>query len=396
MDLARHTLLALSVFSSLAAVPQRRSLGPVENDPGGPCDTAAWKLVFHDEFDGTALDPTKWVTYFTYSADGSDQCPSCRVMGTTNNIFRTEQVKVDGGLLSIGVEHKPGEWYGQRKEHESGMIHSIGNAHFDHGRFEIRCKIPTGAGLWPAFWGFGGQTEIDVFEFCGERPRVLVASLHRWSEPKHSSSERFRLQDLSQDFHTYAVEWEGDELRWYVDDRLVHRRTRFVDRRGRSLPGCDRLPADRPTASYYPRREDTVNLIVNLAVSEPKGFCRPPEQAGAWQPNTALVVDHVRVYQRRPGAGLKDLCTTTRVLRPITDEQPKGPNEVRAFQVTGPDAPVTWRTSPGLEVLGNKNDMISVRVRKGMRVPQWIVAEVDGEPCAQGPLAPRIDLPVAR
>lgn len=396
MPLARPALLAFSALLGLSAFSQRRSLGPVEADPGGPCDTTAWKLVFHDEFDGNVLDPTKWVTYFTYSADGSDQCPSCRVMGTTNNIFRAEQVKVDGGLLSLGVEHKPGEWYGQRKEHESGMVHSIGKALFDHGRFEIRCKIPTGAGLWPAFWGFGGETEIDVFEFCGERPRVLVASLHRWSEPKHSSSERFRLQDLSQDFHTYVVEWEGDELRWYVDDQLVHRRTRFVDPRGKPLPGCDRAPADRPTASYYPRRQDSVNLIVNLAVSEPKGFCRPPKQSAAWSPNTALVVDHVRVYQRTPGRGLEDLCRSARQLRPIAVDGTTGPFEPRTFVLDGPEATVRWRTSPGLEVLDRKNGTITVRVRKGMRVPQWIEAEVDGEPCSQGPLAPRIEVPVGR
>jgi len=146
-------LLSITLFGPLdlqAQSKRAKRVGPSAYSAGGPCDTSAWKLVFHDEFDGPALDRSKWVTYFTFSDDGSDRCPGCRIMGTSNTVFRDDLVTVRDGMLVLGVEARSEEWYGQRKEHAGGMVHSIGNAHFSHGRFEVRCRIPKGAGLWPA------------------------------------------------------------------------------------------------------------------------------------------------------------------------------------------------------------------------------------------------------
>jgi len=387
--MVRNAATTIALAGALLPGPafgQRKAPGPEEFSPGGPCDTSAWKLVFHDEFNGDRLDPNKWVTYFTYSDDGSDRCPGCRVMGGTNNIFRPERVSLSDGLLTLGVEARPGTWYEHTMDHESGLIHSIGDAQFTYGRFEIRCRIPSGQGLWPAFWGFGGETEIDVFEFCGEKPRWMKGSLHRWGERKASDTGKHKGPDLSQEFHTYAVEWEEDELRWYLDGELVHSRGRFVDRRGRPLPGCDRAAGTHPTAAYYPRGTDVVNLIVNLAVSEPKGYCKGPKRPAPWPEGTALVVDHVRVYQRRPQERLHDLCSEARSLAAQDGDGTLAVGSERRYAVSGPHGDLAWSTGPGLEVMARDAHGITVKATGDATGSSWVRAESADDPCPRGAL----------
>lgn len=300
--IALRTITLLFVFSatiSNAQTKREKKVGPPMADTGGLCDTTAWRLVFNDEFDGSTLDRSRWASWFTYSDDGSDRCEGCRIMGTSNTIFRDDLVRVDGGLLHLGVRAKAGEWYGKQKEHEGSMIHSIGGAKFTYGKFEVRCRIPRGTGLWPAFWGFGGETEIDVFEFCGEQPGLMKGALHRWGKPRFSSSGKHKTRDLTRDFHTYAVEWEADGIGWYLDGELVQYRGRYVDRKGRPLPKCDRPPGSNHTAPYFPRSEDGINIILDLAVSEPKGFCKGPKKPEPWPADASFDVDYVRVYQRK-------------------------------------------------------------------------------------------------
>lgn len=301
----RVLLLTAMLLAGAATAQSKRAqrVGPLAYDDGGPCDTSAWQLVFSEEFDGDRLDPARWRTWFPYSSDGSDRCEGCRLMGTSNTIFRDDLVSVSGGQLHLRVRARDGEWYGQHKQHEGSMIHSMDDARFTYGRFEVRCRVPRGTGLWPAFWGFGGETEIDVFEFCGERTGRFKGALHRWGPTKFSNSGSERMDDLSKDFHDYAVEWERDGISWFVDGRLVYHRSRFVDKRGRPLPICGRTAGERHTAPYFPRAEDGVNIILDLAVSEPKGFCKGPRRPIPWPEEASFDVDHVRVYQRRSQVG---------------------------------------------------------------------------------------------
>ncbi len=378
-------ILLACVGATTSTSAQRNNLGPVENNAGGPCDTSAWKLVFHDEFNGTELDRNKWVTYFTYSDDGSDQCSSCRVMSSTNNVFTPDMIVLDNGKLTLGVEARPSTWYEHNMEHASGLIHSVGDAQFTYGRFEIRCRIPAGSGLWPAFWAYGGETEIDVFEFCGEKPRWMKGSLHRWGEPRASDTGKHKGPDLSQDFHTYAVEWEEDELRWYLDDELVHSRGRLVDKRGKPLPGCDRPAGTHPTASYFPRSSDALNLIVNLAVSAPKAYCNGPRKPMPWPAGTALVVDHVRVFQRRPQQDPRDLCEQPRSLRTEREGIMRA-GETRRFEVSGPHGDLAWSTAPGLQVEAHDAHGITIRVTPEAKGTLWVRVVSANDPCPRGPL----------
>lgn len=376
-------LVVLLVVGSTSA--QRKYLGPpVHTDAVRP-DTTGWKLVFHDEFDGTQLDRSKWVTYFTYSDDGSDQCPGCRFTGGTNSTYRDEQVTVGNGLLTIATKANTNTWYDATVEHEAGMVHSIGDAQFNHGRFEIRCRIPSAAGLWPAFWGFGGETEIDVFEICGEKPRWMKSSLHRWGEKKFSNTGKHKAEDLSRDFHDYAVEWEENEIRFYLDGEQVYARSRLMNERGKDIALRDLKPGTYPTSAYFPRESDAVNIIASVAVSRPNDYCKGPKKPTPWPEGSSLIVDHIRVYQRQPQEQLRDLCAEPRVL----SAEKQGSlelGELRRITLQGPHGDLRWSTSAGLEIVSTDAHSVQVLAKADASGTQWIRVESSNDPCPRGAL----------
>lgn len=386
-------LSVLVVASSVSA--QRKYLGPPAYTNALRSDTTGWKLVFHDEFNGSELDRSKWVTYFTYSDDGSDQCRGCRFTGGSNSTYRDRQVSVGNGLLTIATQANTNTWYDVTVEHETGMVHSIGDAQFYHGRFEIRCQIPSAAGLWPAFWGFGGETEIDVFEICGEKPRWMKSSLHRWGKKKFSNTGKHKTVDLSKGFHDYAVEWEENEIRFYLDGEQVYARSRLMNERGKDISLKDLKPGTYPTSAFFPRQGDAVNIIASMAVSRPNDYCKGPKKPNPWPEGSSLIVDHIRVYQRKPQAQLHDLCEEPRVLSAEKQGIMKR-GELRRFTLQGPHGDLRWNTSPGLEVESTDAHSVQVRAKADATGTQWIRVESSNDPCPRGALMLEAGVELAR
>lgn len=391
-----NALLCIGLLVPFHSFSQKKAKDrPVVSDPGGACDTTGWKLVFHDEFDGVGLDKTKWLSYHPYTNDGSDQCVGCRFADGSNSVFMDDQVHVCKGLLELSVENRPVEWYGNRTDNAASLIRSIGDAKFSFGRFEMRCRLPEGKGLWPAFWLFGGQTEIDVFEICSERSKWVKSSLHRWDEPRSSNTGKHKGEDHSADFHTFAVEWERDEMRWYVDNEQIYVRGRFTDAKGNPLDGCDREPAMNRLAPYFPRPEDQVNIIANLAVSEPKGYCKGPKQPAPWGTASSLAVDWIRVYQRQPQDGMVDLCSIPRELTIINGERAMGPQEERTIEVRGPHGTLEWQVGEGLQIVSSNENAVSVR-SSGSIGPTWVRAITQDDPCPRGPISLETEIKISR
>jgi beta-glucanase (GH16 family) len=115
----------------------------------------------------------------------------------------------------------------------SARLISAKKVEVQYGRLEARIKVPGGSGLWPAFWALGtniGQVgwpqsgEMDIMEYVGRQPRRLFGTIHG---PGYSGNAGFSKtldlpQDLADDFHTFAVEWEPDKIVWYIDNQVYH------------------------------------------------------------------------------------------------------------------------------------------------------------------------------
>lgn len=250
---------------------------------GGLCSEKPqeWKLVWSDDFDGPdgrSPDSNRW--RFDIGTDwGNAQLEY--------DTSRPENVSLDGtGNLAITAREE--SYRGQ--PYTSGRINTRGHFAQEEGRFEARIRLPTGRGIWPAFWLLGGNFEdvgwpgcgeIDIMEHLGHQPTILHGSLHG---PGYSGGEavtrRFDSgEPLANDFHVFALEWDGDRISWMVDD------VRYQSVSPRDLPAGGRWVFDHP---FF--------LVLNVAVGG--NWPGPPDSTTTF-PQTMLV-DYVRVYSAEP------------------------------------------------------------------------------------------------
>ena len=191
---------------------------------GARCPDATWKLSWGDDFEGasgSAVDSSKWA-YDSgpnwYNGELQDY-----TTGNTN-------ASLDGnGNLVIEARKEAREG----REYTSARIKTEGKKTFTYGRFEGRMKMPVGQGMWPAFWMLGGNSwpntgEIDIVENLGREPSIAYGTIHG---PGYSGSAgpgaSYTLPGakFSDDFHVFAIEWEANAIRWYVDDTLYSTKT---------------------------------------------------------------------------------------------------------------------------------------------------------------------------
>jgi beta-glucanase (GH16 family) len=253
----------------------------VDKEGNGPADLG-WELVWADEFDGPAgqkPDPAKWTYDVGGGGWGNQQLEY--------NTDRTENVSLDGdGHLAIVARQEDYEG----SAYTSARIKTQGLFTLAYGRVEARIKLPTGPGIWPAFWMLGDDVdtvswpqcgEIDVMEYRGQEPEVVHGSLHG---PGYSAggalTQSFSLNDGSrfdEDFHVFSVEWDLGRIAFFVDGQVYQVLTT------RQVPGSGEWVYDHP-----------VFLILNVAVGGT--FVGDPSDSTMF-PQTMLV-DYVRVYKR--------------------------------------------------------------------------------------------------
>jgi len=249
--------------------------------------TSHWSLSWHDEFDrpdGSRPDPGKWAYDLGGNGWGNQELESY-----TN---RLENARIEKGNLVITAlpEHFTGP-DGVTREYTSARLKTLGRFSQKYGRFEARIKIPGGQGMWPAFWMMGDDIErvdwprcgeIDIMENVGKEPGMVHGSLHgpeRGSLPK-DLMQSFALpaeQRFSDDFHLFAVEWQPELIRFYVDSS--------------SYGSFDtRSPVGGSWVFDHP-----FFILLNVAVG---GDWPGPPDASTKFPQSMLV-DYVRVYTAR-------------------------------------------------------------------------------------------------
>ncbi|MXO58177.1 family 16 glycosylhydrolase [Altererythrobacter salegens] len=216
-----RTLFALAATAALTlAFPAR-----AEDPPG--------KLVFAEEFDGQALDRTRWNVVGPDFWVNNEQQAYVDDPATVSIVQGVSGAK--GGALMLRPLYKPGiDPKGDRKaDFVSGRIDTQGKFEFSHGRAEARIRMPDAEGVWPAFWLLGNgkwpdSGEIDIMEYVGEKDWTGVA-LHGpgYSGETPLVNKFYFPEGLDvTDWHTYSVEWDEQAILFEVDDHLVYRVTR--------------------------------------------------------------------------------------------------------------------------------------------------------------------------
>jgi beta-glucanase (GH16 family) len=247
-----------------------------------------WVLAWSDEFndkDGSPADPTKWTALV--GGDG---------WGNQEREFYTDDpanAHQEGGNLVITATKEGAAshqcWYGAC-QYTSARLQTKVKFEQTYGRFEARIQIPRGQGIWPAFWMLGGNIgpvnwpdcgEIDIMENIGKEPGILHGTLHgpgySGGNPLTGSTTLPDGAKLADAAHVFAVEWEKDVVRFYLDDTLYQTKT-----------AAD-VPAGKTWVYDHP-----FFMLLNVAV----GGGWPGDPDGTTVFPQSMKVDYVRVYQR--------------------------------------------------------------------------------------------------
>lgn len=302
------TLTAALLLSGASSPPAEQPLAPLEG--------AGWELVWADEFDGTALDRSKWTPEQSCWGGGNNerQCYT----------DRPENIAVDGGMLLLrarkerfaGPARPPeiADWNNptQVQSHTSGKVRTIGLHAWRYGRIEARAKVPAGQGTWPAIWmmpdnpAYGPwprSGEIDILEAVnigakckecaggvGENRTISALHFGDFAPQNRYVDHRNALPDLalpSDGFHVFAVEWGEGVIRFLVDDR-VHL-TVTADQWSTAAPSARGNPAAPFDQPFY----IMANLAVGGRLSEEnnaKGVAKGSFPA-------QFAIDWIRVYR---------------------------------------------------------------------------------------------------
>jgi beta-glucanase (GH16 family) len=248
-----------------------------------------WTQVWADEFDGAAIDSSKWEHEVNCWGGGNGE-EQCYVEDAKNSF-------VEAGFLHIvAIDDEPSGRVSDTdpnivtQPHSSARLRTLGRGDWKYGRVEARAKLPFGQGMWPAFWmlptdrvygGWAASGEIDVMEAVNLRPGAneVHGTLHyggAWPANVHTGTSYQPTNNVWEEFHLYAIEWEEGEIRWFVDDKHYATQTEWRSDNG----------------TYPAPFNEEFHIILNVAVG------------GAWPgpPNSSttfpqeMVVDYVRVY----------------------------------------------------------------------------------------------------
>ncbi|KAA3610095.1 MAG: glycoside hydrolase family 16 protein [Calditrichaeota bacterium] len=245
-----------------------------DEDEDGP----GWQLVWNDEFDSTAIDLQKW--NFETGPDWYNN-EAQYYSGPYENTLLANDLLV----IEARKENREG------REYTSSRMTTQFKGGWLYGKFEVRARMPSGKGLWPAIWmmpthsSYGDwprSGEIDIMELVGHDTKTVHGTLHYGDLPPNNiQSGTFYSSssgnDFYEDFHVFTLEWEENDMRWYVDGELYQTQTQWF-----TVNGDYPAPFNR---EFF--------LILNVAVGGNwPGY--PDETTNFPQ---RMYIDYVRVYQ---------------------------------------------------------------------------------------------------
>jgi beta-glucanase (GH16 family) len=272
------SLLALPIFFC-----SKKDKNPTKSDENDIPTPEGWELVWHDEFDGTAIDPKKWEHEVNAQGGGNNE-----LQYYTN---RPENSFLENGSLVIQALKERYTGPEGTREYTSARLRTLRKGDWKYGRFDIKAKLPFGQGLWPAIWmmpseskygGWAASGEIDIMELIGHESNKVYGTLHyggAW--PKNvQSGKSYTLPQgtFADDFHLFTIEWDTTQFRWYVDEIFYQSQTQWH---------TSSAPYPAPFDQYF-------HLILNVAAG------------GNWPGNPdnttifpqKMIVDYVRVFKK--------------------------------------------------------------------------------------------------
>lgn len=254
------------------------------NQDANDLSSKNWVLAWSDEFDGEAIDKSKWEQTVDGEGDGNNDLQ-----------YYTDRSKnsyVEDGVLYIKAIKESYQGSAGSKNYTSARLSTLNKGDWKYGKIEIKAKLPFGKGVWsairmlPTDWIYGGWAasgEIDIMESVNLKvgeSNEIHGTLHyggKWPDNIHTGESYTPKSSVVDEYHIYTIEWEEHEIRWYVDGYHYQTQTDWHSDSG-----------DYP-APFNQR----FHLILNVAVGG--SWPGNPDQATSF-PQT-MAVDYVRVFE---------------------------------------------------------------------------------------------------
>lgn len=311
-----------------------------------------YKMTFHDEFDGTQLDTTKWG--YQYGCFDPAQRSQAQYTDSPDN------VSVRDGYLNLTARYSPmkTKWDGTQIPRTCKHGSVTYDAPFTSGMIttktkdgkvlyaapgtgfyaEARIKLPSARPSWSAFWGTGtkgaypANGEIDVFESKGYDPTHLMSNVHtpRIGEPtkttQHQGMMKGDTASSQSEFHTYGVRKTADAIEFYFDGTLTHT-VKMSDIKGDN-PFLDKdnnlvLMLNQMVGGSYLAKQSNWSDKTYVDATKYADDYKSADGAGA-----TMYVDYVRVYEPKTEAD-----------KPVQSETPAQPTPAPTNSVTPTPAP---------------------------------------------------------
>jgi beta-glucanase (GH16 family) len=283
--------ICLLVVLFISGVMSAQSADPYKPDSGAPKQINGMKLVWNDEFNNTGKpDSTNWRYERGFVRNEELQW------------YQPDNANCAGGMLIIegrrekvkNPRYKDGsqDWKGKREyaEYTSASMQTRGLREWLYGRFEIRARIDTAKGAWPAIWtlGKGGWPEcgeVDIMEFYRRDVPIVLANVAWGTEKRWKAKWNEKTVPLSgflksdsgwvKKFHLWRMDWDSQSIKLYLDDVLIN-----------SQPLSETINADGTSPFTKP-----MYLLLNLALGS-----NGDDPANSRFP-IKYEVDYMRVYQ---------------------------------------------------------------------------------------------------
>jgi len=279
MEIRRFVVFVLMVGVSLfvSACETNDDEDGIENDievelPIGSGNNDV--LVWSDEFSNTGSPSSNnWVHEIGAGGWGNNE-----LQYYTNRLGNSE---VENGILTITAKKET--FF--NSAYTSARLVTLNKFSFTYGKVEVRAKLPAGGGTWPAIWMLGDNIttvgwpacgEIDIMEHTGNDLGITSSAIHNTSG--HGNTPYVKHRDLDEDvtteFHIYAINWTKDKIDFLVDDVIHYTYQPTVK-----------------TAANWPFDKDQF-IILNIAMGGTLG--------GVIDANfttSTMEIDYVRVYQ---------------------------------------------------------------------------------------------------
>lgn len=402
MTVAMGASVALTPMSGAIAAPAAPADAASSQSAASSSSTAGlpsfvtrdYKMTFHDEFDGTKLDTTKWD--YQYGCFDPAQRSQAQYTDSPDN------VSVRDGYLNLTARYSPTKtkWDGTQMPRTCKHGSVTYDAPFTSGMIttktkdgkvlyaapgtgfyaEARIKLPSARPSWSAFWGTGtkgaypANGEIDVFESKGYDPTHLMSNVHtpRIGDPKKTTQHQGMMKgdtaSSQSEFHTYGVRKTSDAIEFYFDGTLTHT-VKMSDIKGDN-PFLDKdnnlvLMLNQMVGGSYLAKQSNWSDKTYVDATKYADDYKSADGAGA-----TMYVDYVRVYEPKteadkpaepaqptPAPSVTPASSVTpapapaptTASAPVQPEQPK-PEPSVSTQPAQPVAPVTPTPAPAKPV----------------------------------------------